>query len=117
MALAYFFLLIPILLAGLVLGIWFLSLVSARAGADAIRKMPYRDFLGPGGPDDPFTVRIPREEYEAMLSGPHRSTQVAPAARDAGDQQVPHADRRIGLIRRPHPPTPRSSITAGRGAT
>jgi hypothetical protein len=117
MALAYFFLLIPILLAGLVLGLWFLFLVSARAGADAIRKMPYRDFLGPGGPDDPFTVRVPREEYAAMLSGAHSRTRVAPAARDAGDQQLPHADHRRGLIRRPHPQAPRSSITAGRGAT
>jgi hypothetical protein len=120
MALAYVFLLIPILLALLVLGAWFLLILSVRAGAEAIRNVPYRDFLGPGGPDDPFTVRVPREEYEAMLSGSRGPTRTVSATRGA-DEQLPHPHRRTGLIRRPQVEKPRSSLlgssTAGRGTT
>jgi hypothetical protein len=96
MAMAYLFLFMPILLAGLVVGVWFLLLLFARAGADGIRNMPYRDFLGPGGPDDPSTVRVPREEYEAVLSHPHRQTGTVRVAREAGEQ-LPRPDQRTGL--------------------
>jgi hypothetical protein len=97
MVLAYLFLFIPILLAGLVIGVSFLLLLFARAGTDAIRDVPYRDFLGPGGPDDPFTVRIPRQEYETMASRPHAQTRTVRVARAADDEQLPRPDERTGL--------------------
>jgi hypothetical protein len=52
--------LILMLLAGLVVTAWF-ALFLASNPAEAIRSVPYRQHLGPGGPDDPFTVRVPRE--------------------------------------------------------
>jgi hypothetical protein len=88
MAVAYLFLFIPILLAGLIVGVWSLFVLFTRAGAEAIRNVPFRDFLGPGGPDDPFTVRVPREEYEAMISRSREQTETVRVPREA-DQRLP----------------------------
>jgi hypothetical protein len=97
MVLAYVFLLIPILLAGLVFGAWFFLLLSTRAGRDAIRDLPYREFLGPGGPDDPFTVRIPRGEYEELRSRRRAQTGTVRGRRDADDEPLPHPDEQTEL--------------------
>jgi hypothetical protein len=97
MVLAYLFLLVPFLLAGLVLGVWALLLLITRTGVDAIRPMPYQEFFGFGGPDDPFTVRVPREEYAAVHSRPLGQTGTVRVAREAGDEQLPRPDRRTGL--------------------
>jgi hypothetical protein len=97
MVLAYLFLLIPFLLAALVLGVWVLLLLITRTGVDAIRRMPYHEFFGFGGPDDPFTVRMPREEYAAVLSRPHGQTGTVRVARDPDDEQLPRPHRRTEL--------------------
>jgi hypothetical protein len=92
MVVAYFFLLIPILLVGLLVGAWFVLLLFTRTGLDAIRNTPYHEFLGPGGPDDPFTVRIPREAHvrQHAQTGPR-------ALRKADGERLPRPDKRTGL--------------------
>jgi hypothetical protein len=96
MVVAYVFPLLPILLAGLVAGAWLLLLVMGT-GRDAIRNMPHRDFLGPGGPDDPFTVRIPREEYEALPSRRHAHAGPVPVGREADEDQLSRPDEQTEL--------------------
>jgi hypothetical protein len=91
MVVAYFFLLIPVLLAALVVGAWIAVVLSTRTGMDAIRNAPFREFLGPGGPDDPSTVLIPRDEYEQLLAS-QRQPGVVRTLREAGDQQLPRPD-------------------------
>jgi hypothetical protein len=61
MIVAYFFVLIPVLLGALVGGAW-LVLMLVTHGVEAIRTTPYREHLGPGGPDDPFTKRVQRSD-------------------------------------------------------
>jgi hypothetical protein len=56
---------IVVLLAALVIVPWLVLFLLSDPG-DAIRSVPHRPFLGPGGPDDPFTVRIPREDYDEL---------------------------------------------------
>jgi hypothetical protein len=65
--------LILILLAGLVVTAWF-ALFLASNPAEAIRSVPYHEHLGPGGPDDPFTMRVPREADDG--EHPRRSEQT-----------------------------------------
>jgi hypothetical protein len=91
MIVAYFFLLIPVLLAALVVGAWIALVFSTRTGVDAIRTAPFREFLGPGGPDDPSTVLIPRDEYEQLLAT-RRQAGVVRTLREAGVQQLPRPD-------------------------
>jgi hypothetical protein len=94
MVVAYFFLLIPVLLVALVVCAWIALVLSSRTGRDAIRNTPYRDFLGAGGPDDPFTVRIPREEYEELLARPQEQTGTVRALREGDDEEPPRPDER-----------------------
>jgi hypothetical protein len=96
MVLAYLFLLVPFLFAGLVIGVWVLLLIT-RTGVDAIRRMPYQEFLGFGGPDDPFTVRVPREEYAAVHTRPLGQKGTVRIAREADDAQLPRPHQRTGL--------------------
>jgi hypothetical protein len=65
--LAYFYLLVPLLLPVLLVGAWFVLFLFYRP-VEAIRRVQYSDFFGPGGPDDPLTVRLPRDEYEELLA-------------------------------------------------
>jgi hypothetical protein len=48
-----FALVIVSLVVSLIVGAWLVVLLSNRPG-EAIRSVQRREFLGPGGPDDPF---------------------------------------------------------------
>jgi hypothetical protein len=90
-----FALVILLLLAAVVVVPWlFLFLVNDPG--KAIRDMPYREFLGPGGPDDPFTVRIPREAHEELLARQPAQT-GKPRVLRAADEQHPRPAERTGL--------------------
>jgi hypothetical protein len=86
--LAFVFLLIPVLLAGLVVVAWFVLLLFNKP-ADAIRSVPYHEMLGLGGPDDPFTVRVVREPGQTAGTSASssrsaiRTTGAAPRSLDA----------------------------------
>jgi hypothetical protein len=96
MVLAYFFLLIPVVLAGLIVGAWFVLLLVLTRAADSIRSVPHREFFGFGGPDDPFTVRVARESVtggsssartdgNALVDGPAPSRDGHGATSDVPD--------------------------------
>jgi hypothetical protein len=92
MVVAYFFLLIPVLLAALVVGAWIALVLSTRTGMNAIRNAPFREFLGPGGPDDPSTVLVPRDQYEELLATQREPAGVVRVLRKTGDEQLPRPD-------------------------
>jgi hypothetical protein len=90
-----FALVIIVLLAGLVIVPWLVLFLANNPG-DAIRSVPDREFLGRGGPDDPFTVRVPRDAYEELLARQDAQT-TARVLREAGDEQLPRPGKQRRL--------------------
>jgi hypothetical protein len=77
--LAYFYVLVPLLLPVLLVGAWFVLFLFSKP-VEAIRRVEYSDFFGPGGPDDPLTVRIPRDVYDELLARRDEQTDIRSAA-------------------------------------
>jgi hypothetical protein len=90
--LAYFFFLVPIVLASVVFGAWFLLFLVSKP-VEALLRVPFREFLGPGGPDDPFAD----ENHEARMRL-RRSRNRLPVPKP-----VPALDGKVSLV--PPPPT------------
>jgi hypothetical protein len=86
---------IIVLLAGLVIVPWLFLFLSYGPG-NAIRSVPDREFLGPGGPDDPFSVRIPRKTYDELLAR-QAQTRTVRVLREANDEELPRPDEQRQL--------------------
>jgi hypothetical protein len=85
MFVAYWFLLIPILFAAVIFSAWFVLLLAIHS-TEAFRRAPHREFLGPGGPDDPFTVRVVREVDDQLPRRRERARTVSVERQRDGQQ-------------------------------
>jgi hypothetical protein len=102
--LAYFFLLVPLVLASIVFGAWFLLFLFSKP-TKLLLSVPFRELLGPGGPDDPFAV----EHHEARMRLRRER------ARPSGRRPAPELDGKVSLDpsppRSPSRPTYRAPVT------